>query len=89
MASMTPEQFQQEFHAVVLAFIQKHEDAEAVEIIEVGGYGTDWAGGTEEGFYSTFDAAVRWRRADGSTQSKGYEGEDMGDLWAWVIKGER
>lgn len=78
-----------EFKAVLLGFVKSHDDSEAVEIIEVGGYGTDWAGDTEGGFYSSFDASIRWRRADGSIKSRSYQGEDMGELWDYVIKGVR
>lgn len=77
------------FAASVLAFIRATKDAEATEVTAVNGSGTDWAGSTEGGFYSTFSADVMWRRADGTVTGHYYEGEEMGDLWNWVVKGKR
>lgn len=77
------------FNATVLGWVQAEKDAEAVEVIQVGGYGTDWEGDTEGGFYSSFYASVKWRRADGTERTIDVDGEDMGSMWDWVVKGKR
>lgn len=74
---------------VVLGWIKHDQDPDAVEVLKVGGYGTDWDGDTEGGFYSSFYASVCWRRGDGTEQTRDFQGEDMASLWDWVIKGER
>lgn len=50
------------------------------EDLKVDPHGTDWAGGAESGFYSTFDVSVRWKG--------GYfnvEGEGMASMWKAVV----
>ena len=53
----------------------------------VHSYGTDWAGGTESGFYSTFDVTVRMVYPDGNPGVLHVEGEAMNSLWDAVIRG--
>lgn len=77
------------FNTIVLGWVQATKDPEAVEVVQVGGYGTDWAGSTEGGFFSSFAAEIWWRRADGTEKCLDVEGEDMGSMWDWVVKGKR
>jgi hypothetical protein len=52
--------------------------------IEVQPRGTDWAGGTESGFYSTFEVDIYFDY-EGSRRSSGAEGEEMEALWRAVV----
>jgi hypothetical protein len=73
------------FNALVLEWL-KESSPLAVEVVSVSGYGTDWDGDTEGGFYSSFGVTVGYRDIDGLTCSRSVQGEDMESLWMRVVR---
>lgn len=68
-------------------WIRHHDDHGPcfVELLDVSGYGTDWDGDTEGGFYSTFSVEIRYLDKAGKQQHWEVVGEDMDSLWKWVV----
>lgn len=75
------------FHECVLAWLKQHEwYTNAEEVLNVTGDGTDWSGGTEEGFRSRFSVDVKFRSSNGGMiRTITVGGDDMEDLWDWVV----
>jgi len=73
------------FLSHVLKWVQNNKAPGAVKLDSVSGYGTDWDGDTEGGFYSRFSVDITYRTADDAKHSLDVEGEDMGSLWEWVV----
>jgi hypothetical protein len=73
------------FKAAVLAWLID-EGMDAVSVEQVSGYGTDWEGDTESGFFSSFGVTVRYTNQAGDTRAKEVTGDDMESLWIWVMK---
>jgi hypothetical protein len=73
------------FDARVLEWVKtKQPSARSVE--KVDGYGTDWAGSTETGFYDRFSVDIQFADASGASQWLEVRGEDMQSLWEWVVQ---
>ena len=72
------------FKRVVLEWL-KQRDSSAIEVLAVSSHGTDYAGSTEGGFYSTFEVDLRYRTDDGRLIFMDVEGDDMESLWSWVV----
>jgi hypothetical protein len=54
-------------------------------VVSVKAYGTDWAGDTEGGFYSTAEVRIQYEQADGTLKGCDVEGDDMQSLWEFVM----
>lgn len=76
-----------EMNARILAWLQR-SDPSAVALDEAEGYGTDWAGDTEGGFYSEFGLTIRYHHADGAPRSREVAGQEMEDLWRFLLPKE-
>lgn len=74
------------FAAHVLAWLQTVRPT-AASVERVNGYGTDWAGGTEEGFHDEFGVSIMFTHADGTHGSIHVAGEQMESLWTHVVGG--
>jgi hypothetical protein len=59
--------------------------APPIQVREVTCYGTDWAGGTEEGFYSETDITIRWLCEVDHEHYAELKGELFMSLWHWVV----
>lgn len=73
------------FNELILDWLREHHDSDAASIEKVDGYGTDWAGGTEEGFWSEFSVSISYVKNDGKKGFVDVTGELMGSLWKAVI----
>jgi hypothetical protein len=71
------------FNERVAAWLESQGYPGATDI-DVRPHGTDWAGGTESGFYSTFavDIYFQW---GGKLVISGAEGEEMESLWKAIV----
>jgi hypothetical protein len=73
------------FNAVVLEWLQQQEsDAASIEALETDG--SDWNGDTLSGFYSEFRFTIRYVTSSGRKDSLAVEGEQMADLWMFVMR---
>lgn len=66
---------------------EEQDEDDVVVVLALATYGTDWAGDTESGFHSEADTEVRWRKADGSIGYRHLVGQDLADLWDWIVRG--
>lgn len=82
-------------NAVVLEWLQAHDEPSAIEVISVKGQGSDWQGSTEGGFYDVFTVEVMFTKHGTINARTGVEGpitvredirgEDMESLWNHVM----
>jgi hypothetical protein len=73
------------FRAHVLRWLREEQGVKAVSVEQVSGYGTDWEGSTESGFYSTTSIEINYTAEDGKQRFKDVTGEDFMSLWHWVV----
>lgn len=74
------------FNEAVLRWMQTEEpQRKAARIVRVTGDGTDWAGGTEEGFYSEHSVWIRYVDEAGTERDWEVTGSSMASLWDHVI----
>jgi hypothetical protein len=72
------------FLAAVLPWVRQRA-TDAVQVLAVTTYGTDWAGGTAEGFYSESDVSIEYVTAGGVQKTLTVAGESMESLWRFVM----
>ena len=73
------------FQAAVLAWLKEDQNIVATDVVRVSGDGTDWNGGTEEGFFSSFGVTIQYIDGNSIKQWKEVTGDDMESLWTWVV----
>lgn len=59
--------------------------ADVSEVVSIDGDGSDWAGGTEAGFYSVFAVQITYLTLDGVKKRETVDGQEMGALWAFLM----
>jgi hypothetical protein len=72
------------FDDVVLEWLRKREP-DAVQVVSVVAFGSDWGGSTEGGFYPETDVTVSYLSRAGQRQNLKVDGEDMASLWNHVM----
>ena len=77
-----------EFNAAVSEWATRHYRRN-VTVTEVRAYGSDWAGDTESGFYSSFEVTLYGTDDTGAGFFEDVDGEAMGSLWNFVVAGFR
>ena len=74
-----------EFRAHVLRWLREEKDLDAVSVESVAGYGTDWEGDTDGGFWSDQNIDMTWIDSSGQQQYTEVRGDDFMSLWHWVV----
>jgi hypothetical protein len=74
-----------EFRAHVLRWLREEKHIDAVSVEKVKGYGTDWAGDTNGGFYSDWSIDITYTDSAGKSRFEEVKGEDFLSLWHWVV----
>jgi hypothetical protein len=75
------------FRELVLAWLrEKGDHPEAASVEKVSGWGTDWDGDTEGGFYDSFGVSIDWTDSDGGKHFTEPHGDAMESLWHWVVR---
>lgn len=75
------------FNTLVLDWLRTRplNSAAPVSVVTVEPYGTDWAGGTLDGFYSEFSVEITYVDAGGVTRHRECTGSELASLWFFVI----
>jgi hypothetical protein len=73
------------FNDHVLLWLREKEQLDAEHIESVTGYGTDWAGDTNGGFYSEQTITIEYRTGSGDRAILEVTGDRFISLWNWVI----
>ena len=56
-------------------------------VTQVGSHGSEWAGDSENGFYSSFEVSLYGTDDTGAGFFEDVEGEAMESLWKFVVAG--
>lgn len=73
-----------EFRKLVLDWAREQKP-NIVEILRVRGYGTDWAGDTEGGFYSETNIEISYKTDGGREGFWEITGDTFLSLWSYVV----